>query len=155
MARIFAFVTFLCLITIIVMGLAAPNDPLFLFAATGPVALAARGGLAILMLALARGWDTKQPKLRSCLGLAGFVLISLGVFGLGATTASGVYLYLQPADLLTAVIVGITCSIVNLETAPAVTEVVADSYENYLLYPEESASSAAERFKAAPRHRHA
>src|SRR4051812_21780363 len=114
MGRIFAFVTFLCLTTMIIMGLASPNDPLFLFASNGIVAILARTMVAGLMFSLAFSPILDNPKLRSYSGLAGFVLITFGIMVLAGTGGGGIYPYLQPADLLSAVIVGVTLSVSTL-----------------------------------------
>ena len=153
MGRIFAFVTFLCLSVMIVIGLVSPNDPLFLFAAKGPVALIVRVLLAVLMLGVAFGYQMKLPKIRYYLGAAGFVLISLGVLTLASTEGSGIYPLLQPADLLTAVVIGVTFSIVALETAPATVTIVPD---RYFFYQEDDERQApTKRLKATARHKHA
>src|SRR5205085_11691033 len=99
MARIFAFVTFLCLGAIIVMGIVTPNDPLFIFAASGPLAQSIRIMLAALMLVIASGAEIKKARILSVIGTAGFALIAFGVITLTITQGSGLYPYLQPADI--------------------------------------------------------
>jgi hypothetical protein len=131
MGRKFAFLTSICLLVMVAMGIFAPDDPLFLFAAKGPVALAFRIGLAFAMLVLAFGPAIRKEKYRSYLGLAGFGLIVFSVAVLSATQGSGIYPYLQPADMLSALVVGITASVIALEAIPAATAVVPDNYYFY------------------------
>jgi hypothetical protein len=151
MGRIFALITFICLVAIMIMGVVLPNDPLFLFAAKGPAALLLRGFLALMMYKLAFGFPLQNAKLRSYLGLAGFLLITFSVMTLGATQGGGIYPYLQPADLLTAIIVGITSSIATLEATPATTPVAQDKRLIYQALEEEPRPPKG--IKATPRHR--
>jgi hypothetical protein len=149
MGRKFAFITFLCLSAMIVMGLLAPDDPLFLFAAKGPVPLAIRTVAALAMLALTFGTYIRSDKSRSYLGLSGFGLMVLGILILGATNGGGIYPYLQPADLLSLLVIGITCSTVALEAMPATTAVTPQRSFSYQEFEDESENR--KHIKAAAR----
>jgi hypothetical protein len=108
MSKLYLFLAFICLGTLLTFGLVAPDSPVMWLASTSPAFNILRGGMMVILLGLLVTNPPRNMYFRIITGVASLLLVSWGLSTFYANQ-------LQPMDFMSLMTAGIAAGIAAIE----------------------------------------